>query len=127
MRAYAPIIGWLVIASGGVAGFYLRKHQLTVRWLFATLTCGFVLGLLACGFMEYSSPTVKLLGFPFVAAVFERSPSGGWADFVGLKTYYATVGNFLFGLSIALLPSALAVWIRGRRTELTKSLHSAPR
>jgi hypothetical protein len=69
--------------------------------------------------MEYSSPSIKVLGFPFVAAVFERSPGGEWADFVGIKTYFAIFGNFLFGLSIALLASTFIVWIRNRRTELT--------
>ena len=51
MRAYAPIIGWLVLVFGGVAGLYLRKQYeerlVRARWLFATITCGIVVGLVA--------------------------------------------------------------------------------
>jgi hypothetical protein len=101
-----------------LAGFYLlalhRSKTLSRFWLALTLTSGFVLGLLACCSVEYSSPTVKLVGFPFVAAVFERSPTGGWVDFVGLKTYAASVANFLFGLSIPCSILAVSAWFRRR-------------
>ena len=47
--------------------------------------------------MGYPTPDTRLLGFPFLTAAFEHSATGGWVDFVGLRTLPATVGNFAVG------------------------------
>jgi len=44
-------------------------------------------------FITYNySPTLKIYGFPFVTAAFQKEGTG-WTDFVGPLTLPATVGN----------------------------------
>jgi hypothetical protein len=43
------------------------------------------------------SDTVRIWGFPFFAAAFEKD-GGAWMDFVGPMTAPAAVGNAIFGL-----------------------------
>jgi hypothetical protein len=77
---------------------------------------GAALGIAAVAYSRYPTPDVRLVGFPFLAAVFERSPSGGWADFLGARTYPAILGNFVVGLFLPQLVLSTAAWMSMKRT-----------
>src|SRR5262249_10872203 len=99
------LLGLTVLALGIFAARFLERGFQAGRlgrvWLLAeaaVLVFGIVLGVAAVAHSRYPTPDIRLLGFPFLAAVFERSSTGGWADFVGLRTLPATIGNFVAGL-----------------------------
>lgn len=116
------LLGFIVLALGILAARFLqsafKSGRLARVWVFAevvVLIAGIALGVAAVAYSRYPTPDSRLLGFPFLAAVFERSPSGGWADFVGLRTLPATIGNFGVGLFLPHLLFAVAVWSTIRR------------
>ena len=118
----STLFGFGILAAGIVAAWFLRRafaHQLLARtWRRAEIVAvvtGVVLGITAVAYSRYPTSDIRLLGFPFVAAVFERSPSGGWADFLGARTYPATVGNFFVGLFLPHLFLAAVAWMSTRR------------
>ena len=111
-------LGISVLTLGGFAAWFLKRcfqeGKLGRTWRFAeaaVLIVGVGLGIAAVAHSRYPTADTRLLGFPFLAAVFERSPSGGWADFFGLVTFPATIGNFLVGLLLPHLPFALVAWL----------------
>jgi hypothetical protein len=116
------LLGFAVLALGVFAARFLERGFKNGRfgrvWLFAeavVLVVGVALGIAAVAHSRYPTPDTRLLGFPFLAAVFERSPTGGWADFVGLRTLPATIGNFVAGLFLPHLLFATAAWLSTRR------------
>ena len=117
------LLGLAVPVFGVYAACFLKRGFMGGRpsraWLFteiAFLVVGFLLGIAAVAYSRYPTPDTRLLGFPFVAAVFERSPTGGWVDFVGPRTYFATIGNFVIGLFLPRLLFATLAWLSHRRT-----------
>lgn len=118
----STLLGFVVLALGVFAARFLeggfKDGRLGRVWLFAeaaVLVVGIFLGIAAVAHSRYPTPDTRLLGFPFLAAVFERSPTGGWADFVGLRTLPATIGNFVAGLFLPHLLFATAAWLSTRR------------
>src|SRR5262245_13896288 len=100
----STMFGLLVLALGIFAVQFLRRRFREKRfgrvWLLleaGVLIIGVCLGVTAVVHAEYLNPDVALLGFPFRAAEFQRAPGGGWVDFVGARTYVATIGNFAVG------------------------------
>jgi hypothetical protein len=84
-----------------------RSGGFGLPWIFVAvgfMIAGVVLGAVAGVHSSYPDPDTRLLGFPFVAAEFERSPTGGWVDFLGPRTLPAMLGNFSIGM---LLPQVL--------------------
>lgn len=119
------LLGFAVLAAGAVAMRFLDrifKHgQLGRVWTFAqvvALVASAGLGIAAVVHSRYPTPDVRLLGFPFLAAAFERSPTGGWTDFVGVLTLPAMVGNFLVGFFIPQVFIAMAVWFCLRKNNV---------
>jgi hypothetical protein len=115
------LLGFSVLVLGVFAARFLERGftngRLNRMWMFAEaliLVSGIVLGFVAVSHSRYPTPEIRLLGFPFLAAIFERSPTGGWADFVGIRTLPATVGNFMVGLFLPHLPFAGVAWLSGR-------------
>ncbi|MDB6024070.1 MAG: hypothetical protein JWM68_293 [Verrucomicrobiales bacterium] len=116
------LLGFVVLALGVVAARFLERAfkdgRLSRIWIFAEvgiLVVGIVLGILAVAHSRFPTPDTRLLGFPFLAAVFERSPTGGWADFVGVRTLLATLGNFIVGLFLPHLLFAGVAWFSTRK------------
>ena len=119
----STLFGFAILVVGMGAVWFLRRafarQHLGRAWMFAEIVAvviGAALGFAAVAHSRYPTPDVRLLGFPFLAAVFERSPSGGWADFLGARTLPATVGNFVVGLFLPHLFLAAAAWMSMRRT-----------
>jgi hypothetical protein len=113
----SALFGWLVLALGICAGRFLqrgfREKRFGRAWLFielGVLIVGISLGVAAVTHIRYLTPDIRLLGFPFLAAEFQRARSGGWVDFVGIQTYIATLGNFAVGLLLPHLIFAGAAW-----------------
>lgn len=111
------LIGLLILALGICAAMFLqrgfRDRRFGHTWLLVeagVLIVGIALGVAAVAHSRYLTPDTRLLGFPFLAAEFQRSPSGGWVDFVGARTYVATLGNFAVGLFVPHLIFAAAAW-----------------
>jgi len=84
------------------------------RWL------GLVAGLAGIGLAcvcyraSYSySDTLRIWGFPFFAAAFEKE-GDNWLDFVGPMTGPASLGNALFGF---VLPQLVVRIVRHRRSK----------
>jgi hypothetical protein len=124
------LLGFFVLVLGVFAARFLQRGfnngRLNRMWMFAEafiLVAGIVLGFVAVSHSRYPNPDTRLLGFPFLAAIFERSPTGGWADFVGIRTLPATVGNFMVGLFVPHLPFAGVAWLSSRNR---RSLGTAP-
>jgi hypothetical protein len=116
------VLGIVVLALGVSAARFLqrafRKGKLGRVLIFAEvliLLAGTALGIAAVGHSRYPTPDTRLVGFPFLAAVFQHSPGGGWTDFVGFRTLPATIGNFAVGLFLPHLLFAAAVWVTIRR------------
>jgi len=116
------LIGLAVLALGALTGRSLRgrfkANRFDRKWMLAeslVFVCGLTLGIIAIGFSRYPTPNTRLLGLPFVAAVFERSPDGHWADFVGMRTLPATLGNFIVGFVLPHIPFAWVVRLAERR------------
>ena len=101
----STLAGLLILAIGVCAARFLqrgfREKRFGRAWLFVeagVFIVGVCLGVAAVAHTRYPTPDMRLLGFPFLAAEFQRAPSGGWVDFVGVRTYLATLGNFAVGL-----------------------------
>jgi len=119
----STVFGLGILAAGIVATRFVHRafvqQHLSSAWMRAEIIAvvtGVALGVGAVAYSRYPTPDVRLLGFPFLAAVFERSPGGGWADFLGVGTLPATVGNFVVGLFLPQFFIAAAAWMRARRT-----------
>ena len=111
------LFGLVVLALGVVAARFLKRAfqsgsvgRAWVRAQVVVLIAGAGLGVAAVAHSRYPTPDTRFLGFPFPAAMFQRSPRGGWIDFVGVLTLPATIGNFLVGLIFPHLLFAAAVW-----------------
>lgn len=112
------VLGFAVVALGILAARFLtcsfKGARLGRAWMFAeavVLVAGIFLGVAAVAHSRYPTPEIRLLGFPFLAAVFERSPSGGWVDFVGIRTLPAVLGDFIVGLLLPHIFFAGAAWM----------------
>ncbi len=75
-----------------------RSRRLHFFAEIAALILGVSLGIAAVTYSRYPSPDLRVVGFPFAAAMFERMSPGEWADFIGFRTIFASIGNFLIGL-----------------------------
>ena len=125
--SFATGAGLLILALGICAARFLqrgfREKRFGRPWIFVragVFVVGICLGVAALAHSDYPTPDVRLLGFPFVAAEFHRVPGGGWADFIGIRTYVATVANFGIGFLLPHLLFAGAVWIAMRRHEVVR-------
>jgi hypothetical protein len=94
---------------------HVNQNLHTSRTVIVLLLIGFVVGAAtwpATGFMRYPMRTEDgigwAVGFPFIVAYFDP----GGADFVGLFTMPAVVGNFFFWF---LLPQTILYWVWKRR------------
>ena len=116
------LVGLLILALGVDAARFLwrgfQSGRLGRGWKTVeaiVLVCGICLGVAAVAHSHYPTPDKRLVGFPFLAAVFERTPSGAWADYVGPITLPATIGNFAVGLLLPHLPLATWLWFGLKR------------
>lgn len=116
------LIGLLILALGFAATRFLwrgfKDGRLGRGWKMAeavVLVCGICLGVAAVVYIRYPAPDTRLLGFPFLAAAFERTPGGAWADYVGAITLPATIGNFAVGLLLPHLPLAALCAVKRRQ------------
>jgi hypothetical protein len=120
----STLVGLLILALGICAVRFLqrgfREGRVGRPWLFVrggVFILGTCLGVAAVAHSHYPTPDIRLLGFPFVAAEFQRSPRGGWTDFVGIWTYVATLANFGVGFLLPQLLFAGIAWSAARRQE----------
>jgi hypothetical protein len=118
----STLVGLLILALGICAAYFLqrgfREKRFGRPWLLVeagVFVVGICLGIAALAHSHYSTPDIRLLGFPFLAAEFQRAPGGGWVDFVGIRTYLATLGNFAVGFLLPHLFFAGAAWSAMRR------------
>jgi hypothetical protein len=85
------------------------------RGVFLTLPLGTLLGIAAAMIVYPVSPTARLVGFPFPAAIWELH-DGIWMDYVGgCSTLLAMVGDFVIGFA---LPHAVWLFLVRKRTDL---------
>ena len=122
MHKWCAIFGVLLLIGGAFSYVYsarvISTRTLGLGWRaawFIALAIGVALGFGAVAFSRYPTPDYRLLGFPFLAAEFVHSPSGGWVDFVGVLTLPATIGILLTGMLAPQLVLALLLWSYGRR------------
>ena len=117
------LLGLGTLIAGGFAARYLirefRAGRIARAWLAAELCValsGIALGCSLWGYTAQSSPTLKTIGFPFLAGVFELH-DGRWEDYVGAITLPAVIGNFAVGMVTPHLILAIVVWacLKGRR------------
>jgi hypothetical protein len=117
------LLGFVILVAGVFVGRFLFHEFRTGRigrpWLVAEICVavgGVALGSTLFGFTVYASPSVKTVGFPFLAAVFELH-DGRWADYVGPLTLPAALGNFAVGVLTPQLILAAVLWayLRGRQ------------
>lgn len=118
------LVGLLILALGVAAARFFwcgfQNGRLGRGWRTVeaiVLVCGICLGVAAVAHSRYPTPDKRLVGFPFLAAVFERTPSGAWADFVGPRTLVASIGNFAVGLLLPHLPIAVFALFAKRQRE----------
>ena len=110
------LLGFGLLIAGGFAARYLirgfRAGRIGRPWLVAELCVavgGVMLGCTLFGYTAFASATVKTVGFPFLAAVFECH-DGRWADYVGAITLPAGVGNFAVGVLTPHVVLAAIAW-----------------
>lgn len=115
------LVGLIVLVLGVAAVRFLwrgfKDGRLGCGWKMAeavVLVCGICLGGAAVVYIRYPAPDTRLLGFPFLAAAFERTSDGAWADYVGAITLPATIGNFAVGLLLPHLPLAALCAVKRR-------------
>lgn len=118
----STLLGLAVLALGGLSAKFLwsevKSGRLGRAWVIAeaiVLIAGLALGIAAVSHSRYPTPDTRLVGFPFLMAIFERSPTGGWADFVGFLTLPALIGNFAAGLLLPHIPFAAWAWSASKR------------
>ena len=110
----------LAVLPIGIWAVYFVKRRLKDggfggQWIFAIvgfIVAGVALGVVGISHSSYPNPDTRLLGFPFVAAEFQRSPTGGWVDFVGIRTVPAALGNFTVGMLLPHVVFAGVLWLR---------------
>jgi hypothetical protein len=109
------LVGLLTLITGLLA--FLRNRRLRGSLRQRVLTAIVSIALVAWSFqLSYAlDDSHRIIGFPFMAAVFERS-GGHWTDFLGPMTYPALLGNCL--VAIALPQLALFLW-RARQRRRT--------
>jgi hypothetical protein len=98
------IFGFGLLVVGVFAARFLiqgfRAGRIPRTCLFAELCVavgGIALGSTLFGFTIHYSPTVKTVGFPFLAAAFELQ-GAHWVDYLAAFTLPAAIGNFVVGV-----------------------------
>lgn len=87
------------------------REEFTKPWVAAevfVLIAGVALGSALFKLELLVNPSLRTLGFPFVAGVFELH-DGLWVDYVGPLTIPTCALNFLVGVMVAHIPFALAL------------------
>jgi hypothetical protein len=109
------ILGILICGSGFFAGRYLYEAISARRiggwWIVAesvVAVIGILLGCYLAIVVYRYSPTARIVGFPFMSAIWELS-DGKSLDFVGPLTLPAAIGNIFAGVAIPHLLFALSV------------------
>ena len=119
MTNSAEIAGVITVTAGCLGALYIwllyESKRISWLWILPTLfaiAVGFGLGHILFDFTYYPSKNVRVVGFPFVAAVFELQPGGLWMDFVGPWTLVYALGNFFVGLTapVAVLATLAAIY-----------------
>ncbi|HEY3969260.1 MAG TPA: hypothetical protein VGM05_32210 [Planctomycetaceae bacterium] len=109
------ILGILICGGGFFAGRYLyvaiSARRIGGRWIVGESVVA-VIGILLGGFLAVVvypySPTARIVGFPFISAIWELS-DGTWLDFVGPLTLPAAIGNVVAGFALPQILFALVV------------------
>jgi hypothetical protein len=109
------VLGIVICAGGFFAGRYLYLAISTRRiggwWIVGesvAAVTGIVLGCFLAVIVYPYSPTARIVGFPFMSAVWELS-DGKWLDFVGPLTLPAAIGNLIVGFAFPQILFALVV------------------
>jgi hypothetical protein len=118
------LLGLLICGAGFFAGRYLYLAFSTRRlgrWWFAAellvAVIGLLLGIFLANVIYPSSPTMRIVGFPFMSAIFQLS-DGRWLDFVGPLTLPAAFGNMIVGFVVPQILFALVVRRRLSREQI---------
>jgi hypothetical protein len=101
-------VGGVLFLAAGLIAFLRNRRRPTPVIL--RVTVAIVSALLVGLSFQFSYPlgdAHRIVGFPFMAAIFQRD-GDRWTDFLGAMTYPAFVGNCLFAL--ALPQVALFIW-----------------
>jgi hypothetical protein len=109
------ILGILICGGGSFAGRYLyvaiSARRIGGRWIVGesvVAVIGIVLGCFLAVVVYPYSPTARIVGFPFMSAIWELS-DGKWLDFVGPLTLPAAIGNVVAGFALPQILFALVV------------------
>ena len=117
MHIFFTILGVILLMSEIVALRYvnrtMKKGSFNREWRKARVISyfsGVAIGVILVAFSYYPKPDVRIMGFPFLSAVFELH-NGAWVHFFGANTLPAVIANFVVGL---LLPQLFFAVLVGR-------------
>jgi hypothetical protein len=131
-RQALPLVFALLGLVGSIAGVVATIRNLrelsgprrpVSRLLDIAAAVGGIVLAFVCYHATYSySDTMRIWGFPFSAAVFEKH-GNHWLDFVGPVTGPAAVGNAIFGLVLPQLGVRTLRRVHRRARSTTKQSH----
>lgn len=127
MHIFFTMLGVVLLMSEIVALRYvnrtMKKGSFNREWRKArviSFISGVAIGVILVAFSYYPKPDVRIVGFPFLSAVFELH-NGAWVDFVGPITLPSVIGNFVVGLLLPQLFFAALIWRHLRKGEAVAS------